>query len=102
MTNKTHLDRVVVAISGQHKIKLSRQTKTAARAKIFGLQTKITLLQELAVKTKNIAPIDHICNLKNVFREDKIGKSLTVSEALSNAPYQYKNFVKSKKVITSL
>lgn len=38
------------------------------------------------VDTKNIPPTSHILDIKNVFREDIVKKSLPVDDALKNAP----------------
>ncbi|MBC7334016.1 MAG: Asp-tRNA(Asn)/Glu-tRNA(Gln) amidotransferase subunit GatC [Actinobacteria bacterium] len=38
------------------------------------------------VDTKNIPPTSHIIEIKNVFRDDIVKKSLSKEEALANAP----------------
>ncbi len=49
--------------------------------------------------TKNIEPSFHPIEIKNVVREDKIEKSLTKQEALSNTKHKKDNFFKGPKVI---
>ncbi len=36
--------------------------------------------------TSGVAPTSHVLNLKNVFRRDEVGPSLSQEEALRNAP----------------
>lgn len=48
--------------------------------------------------TKPIEPISQVTGLKNVFKEDLEGKSLSPKEALSNAKEAYKSYFKTKKI----
>ena len=43
--------------------------------------------------TENIAPTNHILDIKNVFREDKIEKSFERDEILKNAPQKQRGCV---------
>ena len=43
--------------------------------------------------TENIAPTNHILDIKNVFREDKIEKSFDRDEILKNAPKKQRGCV---------
>ena len=50
--------------------------------------------------TENVKPMTHpIETLKNVFREDKVGKSLTNEEALKNAQYKQDGFFKAPRIL---
>lgn len=51
------------------------------------------------VPTEGISPTSHVLNLSNVFREDKVQKSLPPEAALSNAPSKEGPFFKVPKVI---
>ncbi|MBU4310838.1 Asp-tRNA(Asn)/Glu-tRNA(Gln) amidotransferase subunit GatC, partial [bacterium] len=49
--------------------------------------------------TEKVKPTSHVLPLKNVFREDKVGKSLKVEKALESAPEKARGFFKVPKVI---
>jgi aspartyl-tRNA(Asn)/glutamyl-tRNA(Gln) amidotransferase subunit C len=49
--------------------------------------------------TKEVKPTSHVLSLKNVFREDKVARSLTVEKVLENAPEKLKGFFSVPKVI---
>ncbi|MCG2678151.1 Asp-tRNA(Asn)/Glu-tRNA(Gln) amidotransferase subunit GatC, partial [bacterium] len=51
--------------------------------------------------TKKVKPTSHVLPLKNVFREDKVRKSLKVEKVLENAPERAKSFFKVPKVVDS-
>jgi len=49
--------------------------------------------------TSDAAPTSHVLNLKNVFRSDEVGSSLTQEEALRNAPSSDRGHFTVPKVI---
>ena len=49
--------------------------------------------------TKEVLPTSHAVPLKNVFRKDEKGKSLSQEEALANAPKQEKGGFAVPKII---
>lgn len=49
--------------------------------------------------TKNVEPLSHPIENNNVFRKDKIKKSVNTKEALQNAPDKDENFFNVPKVI---
>lgn len=51
------------------------------------------------VDTKDIEPTSHVISINNVFREDKVGKSLPREEALRNAPDSTEKFFRVPKII---
>ena len=51
--------------------------------------------------TENIQPLSHPLEGKNVFREDKLKKSIDREDALKNAPKKTEEFFKVPKVIKS-
>ncbi|HDD64948.1 MAG TPA: Asp-tRNA(Asn)/Glu-tRNA(Gln) amidotransferase subunit GatC, partial [Firmicutes bacterium] len=51
------------------------------------------------VDTENIEPTYHVLPVTNVFREDKVEKSLDIEEVLKNAPDRFKNFFKVPRII---
>ena len=49
--------------------------------------------------TGGVEPTSHVLSLKNVFREDVVGESLTVDEVLANAPRREKGHFVVPKII---
>ena len=49
--------------------------------------------------TSKVEPLSHVIPLTNVFREDKVKPSLSVSDVLKNAPAKTEKFFKVPKVI---
>lgn len=49
--------------------------------------------------TSGVEPTSHVLSLKNVFREDVVGESLTVDEVLANAPRREKGHFVVPKII---
>ena len=54
-------------------------------------------LQE--IDTKNVKIAGHPLKKVNIYREDKISKSMKTEDVLKNAPLRNKNFFKIKKVL---
>lgn len=52
-----------------------------------------------SIDTKNVEPLSHVIELKNVFRDDVQRPGLTREEALRNAPAATEKFFKVPKVI---
>jgi len=51
------------------------------------------------VDTSKVEPTSHVLAIKNVFREDRVKKSLDASNALKNAPAKEGAFFKVPKII---
>jgi len=54
------------------------------------------------LKTLNVEklePTSHVLQMKNVYREDKVKKSLPASEAMKNAPSKEGDLFKVQKII---
>jgi aspartyl-tRNA(Asn)/glutamyl-tRNA(Gln) amidotransferase subunit C len=49
--------------------------------------------------TQGIEPTFHVLDLKNVSRKDKIVSSLSIKEALKNAPKKEKKFIKGPRIV---
>lgn len=86
----------------KHIGKLANIELTPEEIKTFQKQLSeildyVNKLQEL--NTSNIEPTSQVTGLQNVFREDKVEKSLTQKQALSNAKKTYKGFFVTKRVI---
>lgn len=54
-------------------------------------------LKELDVTS--LAPMSHVFEMKNVYRDDKVKPSLPVSDVIKNAPAKEENLFKVKKII---
>ena len=78
------------------RIEISSQDK----AKIAGqLSVILDYFEELSkAPTEEVALIEQISGLKNIGREDKIEKSLSVEKVLMNAPEKEGNFIKTRQV----
>ncbi|MFH1782432.1 MAG: Asp-tRNA(Asn)/Glu-tRNA(Gln) amidotransferase subunit GatC [Candidatus Omnitrophota bacterium] len=51
------------------------------------------------VDVSGLEPTSHVLELKNVYRDDVVKRSLPVEEALKNAPSKEDNLFKVKKII---
>ena len=49
--------------------------------------------------TQEIEPTFHVLDLKNVSRKDKVVPSLSIEEALKNAPKKEKKFIKGPRIV---
>ena len=86
----------------EHIADLSRLSLSKEELELFGLQlsdilTHIKKLEEL--DTSGVEPTSHALVLENVDREDVVRESLTVKEALSNAPDRHEGFYRVPKII---
>ena len=48
---------------------------------------------------KEIEPMSHVLDMKNVYREDTVKKSLPASEVMKNAPDKEKGLFKVHKIV---
>lgn len=62
-------------------------------AEILGFVEKLSRLD-----TSRVSPLTNVMGRKNIFREDKIQKSLSQRQALANAPAKYKGYFKVKAI----
>lgn len=95
---KTITEDIVRYVAELSRLRLD-ETDTAR----FGQQLS-RILEYIAqlneVDTENTLPTTHVLSsMKNVFREDDPGESLSQEEALSNAPAKKESFFKVPKVI---
>lgn len=79
------------------RLKLSEKEKEKFAKQLDQILKYVDKLNEL--DTEKVKPTSHVLPLKNVFREDKVGKSLKVEKVLENAPEKAKGFFKVPKVI---
>ena len=81
---------------------LARIQLTAQEMERFAgqLDQILAYVQKLkAAGTQGVAPMSHVLELANVFREDQVQPSLSVDEALSNAPEREGSFFKVPRII---
>ena len=57
----------------------------------------VKILQKVDVK--GIEPLSHVHGISNVFREDKVKQTLSVEEAMNNAPQSSGRFFKTPIII---
>ena len=86
----------------EHIADLSRLSLSKEELELFGSQlsdilTHIKKLEEL--DTSGVEPTSHALVLENVDREDVVRESLSVDEALSNAPDRHEGFYRVPKII---
>lgn len=51
------------------------------------------------VDTEDVQPTHHVLDLVNVYREDEETSSLSIEEALKNAPRKEKQFLKAPRIV---
>ena len=51
------------------------------------------------VNTEEVQPTYHVLDLMNVYREDKASPSLSIEEAVKNAPKKEKKFLKAPRIV---
>ena len=93
------LDKTVV----KYTATLARMRLSEAELELLSSQLNDVLkyVEKLnKVDTANVEAMNHVLPLKNVYREDKISKSLTVEDALANAPDKDGNLFKVPKIIS--
>ena len=79
------------------RLRLSEKEKEKFTKQLDQILKYVDKLNEL--DTEKVKPTSHVLPLKNVFREDKIWKSLKIEKVLENAPEKVKGFFKVPKII---
>ena len=81
---------------------LARLTLSEDEKELFGSQLSsiFTHIEKLnALDTSGVEPTSHAIELTNVFREDVVKESLSVDQALSNAPDRSESFYRVPKIL---
>ena len=81
---------------------LSRIKLTEKELEKFPLQLEniLAYVEKLdKVDVKNVEPTSHVLPLKNVYRDDKVKKSIDIEEVMKVAPDRQENFFKVPRVI---
>lgn len=79
-------------------IKVDESEKEKFSEELGDILTYIEKLDEL--DTEGIEPTAYPVPLRNVLREDKVGKSLEKEKAVENAPDKYKNQIKVPPIMS--
>ena len=85
-----------------HIANLSRLQLTTTEEEMFQKQLSKILVYVDAlneVKTDQIEPTSHVLNIENVMREDELRDSLSIDDALHNAPDRSGTFYKVPQII---
>ncbi len=86
----------------EHVAHLARLALSGAERRRFTEQLRAILdyMQQLnEVPTQGVEPTAHVLDLVNVFREDVVHQTLTVEEALANAPEQAHQYFVVPRVV---
>jgi aspartyl/glutamyl-tRNA(Asn/Gln) amidotransferase C subunit len=86
----------------KHVAKLARLKITDSEADAYQKELNAVLehfetLQEL--DTENVEPMSHVLEIRNVWREDKPGKSKKAESLMENAPNKESGYFKVPKIL---
>ncbi len=85
----------IIKVSKLARLELSEEEKIEFSQQLSDIISYVEKINEL--NTDNINPADHIVDQKNIFREDKIKKSIETSEIEKMAPdFENNHFVVPK------
>jgi aspartyl-tRNA(Asn)/glutamyl-tRNA(Gln) amidotransferase subunit C len=84
-------------IANLSRLKLSESEKDTFVIQLSDILTYIEKLNKL--NTNDVLPMSYPINATNVFREDKLGASVSKEDAFQNSPAQMDVFFKVPKVI---
>ena len=79
------------------RIKLSEDEVQQFTAQLSDILAYVEQLNEL--NTENVEPTTHPLRMTNIFRDDRVGQSLTKEQALQNAPQREGDFFSVPKVL---
>ncbi len=79
------------------RLELSQEELERFSVQLSNILSYMEKLNEL--DTSDIEPTSHVIPLKNVFREDQVFPSLSVQDALRNAPEKSDNFFRVPRII---
>ncbi|WP_110113602.1 Asp-tRNA(Asn)/Glu-tRNA(Gln) amidotransferase subunit GatC [Bacillus sp. CGMCC 1.16541] len=86
----------------KHVAHLARLAVTEEEAQMFAKQLDaiITYAEQLdELDTSNVKPTSHVLDMKNIMREDKPGKGLTIEEVTKNAPDHKDGYVRVPSIL---
>ena len=90
-------DEMIANLASLSRLKFNEQEKVEIKK---DLQRMISFVEKLnEVDTTGVAPLLHMTDAINVYREDVVQGSMPRAEALANAPVADENYFKVPKVI---
>lgn len=64
------------------------------------LQSIIEMMDSLSeIDTEGVAPLNHVMDIENVFREDTVHESMGAEKVLANAPEENENMFQVPKIV---
>jgi aspartyl-tRNA(Asn)/glutamyl-tRNA(Gln) amidotransferase subunit C len=84
-------------VAGLAQLELSEEEKDLFTHQLDSILSYIDKLNQL--DTKDIEPTSHVLPIFNVFREDEVKPSLSVEDALANAPDAKDGFFRVPRII---
>lgn len=88
---------LVIHIAELAQLKLKEEEIEKFREELNQILEYVDKLNEIDIS--NVEPLSHPLPTKNIFRDDKVKKSVPREEALKNAPDATEEFFKVPKVI---
>ncbi|MBU2446048.1 MAG: Asp-tRNA(Asn)/Glu-tRNA(Gln) amidotransferase subunit GatC [Bacteroidetes bacterium] len=79
------------------KLSLTEEEEISLQKELSSILDYMDKLNE--IDTSDVEPLSHPIPVENVFREDKVEKSISREDALKNAPDATEEFFKVPKVI---
>ena len=79
------------------RLELREEDKEKLTEQLSAILEYVEKLNEL--DTKDIEPTSHVLPIENVFKEDRVGDSLSVDRSLANAPEKEKGHFKVPKIV---
>lgn len=79
------------------RLELSDEEKEEYTQQLGNILDYVNKLDE--VDTDNVQPTAHALPLKNVFRDDKVEKSLDREKVVENAPDSMRNYIRTPKIM---
>jgi aspartyl-tRNA(Asn)/glutamyl-tRNA(Gln) amidotransferase subunit C len=90
-------DQMIDKIAGLAYLEFGEEEKEKIRQDLEQILTFVEKLREL--DTENVEPLVYLSDKKDVLREDRMIPTITIEEALLNAPEKSGRFFKVPKVI---
>jgi aspartyl-tRNA(Asn)/glutamyl-tRNA(Gln) amidotransferase subunit C len=90
-------DQMIDKIAGLAYLEFGEEEKEKIRQDLEQILTFVEKLREL--DTENVEPLVYLSDKKDVLREDRMIPTITIEEALLNAPERSGGFFRVPKVI---
>lgn len=79
------------------RLELTEEEREIYTRQLNDILEHFQFLQQL--DTENVPPTAHVLPLKNVFREDRVGRHMSREDALSNCPDRDGNYFKVPRIV---